>query len=128
MIARLAGLTGLATIAALPAAAQAQPTAPAGGGLFEMIFLIGGMFAIMYFLIIRPQNKRQQAHRAMIEAVKKGDKVVTNGGLVGKVTKVAEGELTVELADGVRVQVMRGMIADVRTKGAPAAANDTKPS
>lgn len=127
MIARLAGLTGLGLTVPLTAAAQAQPT-PAGGGLFEMVFLIGGMFAIMYFLIIRPQNKRQQAHREMIDAVKKGDKVVTNGGLLGKVTKVAEGELTIELSEGVRVQVVRGMIADVRTKGAPAAANDTKPS
>ena len=128
MIARLAGLTGLAFTTQLSAVAQSQPAAPAGGGLFEMVFLIGGMFAIMYFLIIRPQNKRQQAHRAMIDAVKKGDKVVTNGGLVGKVTKVAEGELTIELSEGVRVQVVRGMVADVRTKGAPAAANDTKPS
>lgn len=125
MIARLAGLIGLAFAASLPAFAQ---EAAGGPGLFDLLILPLGMIAIFYFLLIRPQQRRQKAHQEMIGAVKKGDRVVTNGGLVGKVTKIAETEVTVELAEGVRVQVMRGMIADVRVKGAPAAANDTKPS
>lgn len=126
MIARLASLTGLGLSAPLLAVAQEQ--AARGPGLFDLLILPLGMIAIFYFLLIRPQQKRQKTHREMIGAVKRGDRVVTNGGLIGKVTKVADHELTLELSDGVRVQVMRGMIADVRTKGAPAAANDTKPS
>ena len=126
MIVRLAGLTSLALAFSLPVAAQEQ--AARGPGMFDLLVLPLGMIAIFYFLLIRPQQKRQKAHQEMIGAVKRGDRVVTNGGLVGKVTKIADHELTVELADGVRVQVMRGMIADVRIKGAPAAANDTKPS
>lgn len=125
MIVRLASLTGLALTLALPAAAQ---EAPAGPSMLEFLILPLGMIAIFYFLLIRPQQKRQKAHQEMIGNVKRGDTVVTTGGLLGKVTKVAEQELTVELADNVRVRIVRGMIADVRTKGAPAAANDTKPS
>ena len=126
MIARLAGLTGLALAMAFPAAAQ--EAAPAGPSMLEFLILPLGMIAIFYFLLIRPQQKRQKAHQEMIDAVKRGDTVVTSGGLVAKVIKVGEQELTIELADNVRVRIMRGMIADVRTKGAPAAANDTKPS
>ena len=124
MIARLAGLTGLALSIALPATAQE----PAGPSMLEFLILPLGMIAIFYFLLIRPQQRRQKSHQEMIGAVKRGDTVVTSGGLVAKVVKVAEQELTIELADNVRVRIMRGMIADVRTKGAPAAANDTKPS
>jgi len=125
MIARLAGLIGLAFTTALPAAAQ---EAAAGPGMFDLLILPLGMIAIFYFLLIRPQQRRQKAHREMIDNVKRGDTVVTSGGLVAKVIKVAEQELTIELTDNVRVRVMRAMVADVRTKGAPAAANDTKPA
>ncbi len=125
MIARLAGLIGLALTLALPAAAQ---EAAAGPSLLEFLILPLGMIAIFYFLLIRPQQKRQKAHQEMINNVKRGDTVVTSGGLVAKVMKVGDQELTIELADNVRVRIIRGMIADVRTKGAPAAANDTKPS
>lgn len=125
MIARLASLTGLALTTAFPAAAQ---SAPAGPSMLEFLVLPLGMIAIFYFLLIRPQQKRQKAHQEMIGAVKRGDTVVTSGGLVAKVVKVGEQELTIELADNVRVRIVRGMIADVRTKGAPAAANDTKPN
>ena len=125
MIARLAGLIGLALTIALPAAAQ---EAPAGPSMLEFLVLPLGMIAIFYFLLIRPQQKRQKAHQEMINNVKRGDTVVTSGGLLAKVTKVGDQELTIELADNVRVRIVRGMIADVRTKGAPAAANDTKPS
>ena len=125
MIARLAGLIGLALTIALPAAAQ---EAPAGPSMLEFLVLPLGMIAIFYFLLIRPQQKRQKAHQEMINNVKRGDTIVTSGGLLAKVTKVGDQELTIELADNVRVRIVRGMIADVRTKGAPAAANDTKPS
>lgn len=125
MIARALSLLGMAVIAGLPATAQ---EAAAGPGLFDLLILPLGMILIFYFLLIRPQQRRQKAHQEMVAAVKKGDNVVTTGGLLGKVTKVADHEVTVELAENVRVKVVRGMIADVRTKGAPSAANDTKPS
>lgn len=83
--------------------------------------LIGFVF---YFLLIRPQNKRLKDHRAMLAAVTRGDTVVTNGGLIGKVTKVDDGELTVDLGGGNKVKVVASMISDVRNKTAPA--NDTK--
>ena len=77
------------------------------------------MFAIFYFLLIRPQQQRAKAHQQMIEAVKKGDTVVTGGGFVGKVTKVKDdGEIMVELADGVQVRVVKSTLSDVRAKGA----------
>jgi preprotein translocase subunit YajC len=78
------------------------------------------MFAIMYFLILRPQQKRQKQHAEMIKNVRKGDTVVTTGGMVGKVTKVVDDDqVEVEVADGVRIRQMRSMLADVRAKGEP---------
>ena len=78
------------------------------------------MFVIMYFLILRPQQKRQKQHQEMIKNVRKGDTVVTSGGLVGKVTKVVDDDqVEVEIADGVRIRQMRSMLADVRAKGEP---------
>jgi len=84
------------------------------------------VFAIMYFLIIRPQQQRMKQHRAMVEAVKRGDTVVTAGGIVGKVAKVKEdGEILVEIADNIQVRVVKGTLTEVRAKGQPA--NDAKP-
>jgi preprotein translocase subunit YajC len=78
------------------------------------------MFVIMYFLILRPQQKRQKQHSEMIKNVRKGDTVVTTGGMVGKVTKVVDDDqVEVEVADGVRIRQMRSMLADVRAKGEP---------
>ncbi len=79
------------------------------------------IFVIMWFLIIRPQQRRAREHREMISNVRRGDTVVTSGGIVGKVTRVVEdaNELEVEIADGVKVKLVRGMIAEVRTKGEP---------
>nr|WP_256515604.1 preprotein translocase subunit YajC [Alsobacter ponti] len=78
------------------------------------------IFIIMYFLIIRPQQRKAKEHRDMVANVRRGDQVVTSGGLIGKVTKVSdESELEVEIADGVRVRIARGMIAEVRAKGEP---------
>jgi preprotein translocase subunit YajC len=78
------------------------------------------IFVIMYFLILRPQQKRVKMHQEMVKNVRRGDTVVTSGGLIGKVTKVIDDEqLEVELADGVRIRQMRQMISDVRAKGEP---------
>ena len=79
------------------------------------------IFAIMYFLLIRPQPKKVKEHQAMVGAVRRGDQVVTQGGLIGKVTKVKEdNELEVEIADGVKVRVVQSTLADVRSKTEPA--------
>jgi preprotein translocase subunit YajC len=80
-----------------------------------------GIFAIMYFLLIRPQQQRMKEHRAMVENVKRGDTVVTAGGIVGKVAKVRDdGELMVDIADNVQVRVIRSTLTEVRAKTQPA--------
>jgi preprotein translocase subunit YajC len=84
------------------------------------------LFVIWYFLLIRPQMRRQKAHQQMLANMKRGDVVVTSGGLIGKIRSVAEDEVRLELAPNVEVRVVRGTIADVRTKGEPAPANDAK--
>jgi preprotein translocase subunit YajC len=78
------------------------------------------IIVIMYFLILRPQQQKVKQHQAMIKSLRRGDTVVTNGGLVAKVTKVVDDDqIEVEIADGVRVRQMRGMVSDVRAKGEP---------
>ena len=87
-------------------------------GQFIPLILI---FAIMYFLLIRPQQKKVKEHQAMVEALRRGDQVVTQGGLIGKVSKVKEdNEVEVELAEGVKVRVVKSTIAQVLTKTEPA--------
>lgn len=106
---------------ATPAFAQAAGTGGAASALTSFVPLIL-IFAIMYFLLIRPQQKRQKEHKAMIEAVKRGDQILTNGGIIGKVTRVKEdGELEVEIAEGVKVRVLRSMVAQVLNRTEPAA-------
>ncbi len=110
---------------ALPAAAQAAPAGPPIGAGLANILLLLGMFGIMYFLILRPQQKRAKQHADMIANLKRGDTVVTAGGLIGKVNKVNDDELLIDLADNVRVRLRRSMVIEVRTNAAPvAAAND----
>jgi preprotein translocase subunit YajC len=102
--------------------AFAQGAAPAAGGMDIVLQLVPFVliFVIMYFLIIRPQQRKAKDHQEMLKNVRRGDQVVTTGGIVGKVTKAADdADLEVEIADGVRVKVARGMIADVRSKGEP---------
>ena len=78
------------------------------------------IFVIMYFLLIRPQQKKLKEHKAMVEALRRGDQVVTQGGLIGKVAKVKdEGEIEVELAEGVKVRVVRSTISQVLSKTEP---------
>ena len=87
-------------------------------GQFIPLILI---FAIMYFLLIRPQQKKVKQHQAMVSALRRGDQVVTQGGLIGKVVKVKEdNELEVELAEGVKVRVVQSTIAQVLSKTEPA--------
>ena len=102
-----------------PAYAQAAGGGAAAFTSFVPLILI---FAIMYFLMIRPQQKRMKEHRAMVEALKKGDEVVTQGGLVGKITAVRDSELEVEIAPGVKVKVLRHTVAQVMSKTEPASA------
>ena len=100
--------------------AQTAPAAAASGGmtstLTSMLPLVL-MFVVLYFLMIRPQMKRQKEHRAMIDAVVKGDEVATSGGLVGRVASVGEQFIQVELAEGVIVQLQRGAVVQVLPKG-----------
>jgi preprotein translocase subunit YajC len=94
-----------------------------GGGSSDMLlslmpFIL--IFVIMYFLILRPQQKRVKEHRDMVTALRRGDTVVTTGGLVGKITKVVDdNEIELQLAEGVRVRQMRQMVTDVRARGEP---------
>ena len=93
-----------------------------GGGDNMLVSLLPFVliFVIMYFLILRPQQKRVKQHQEMVKNVRRGDTVVTSGGLIGKVTKVTDDEqIEVEVAEGVRVRQMKSMIAEVRAKGEP---------
>jgi preprotein translocase subunit YajC len=96
--------------------------APSSGASAFMSFApLVLIFIIFYFLLIRPQQKRMKAHQAMVQSAKPRDTVVTNGGLVGKVTKVDENELEIEIAQGVKVRVVKSMLADIRPYGSKAA-------
>jgi len=100
--------------------AQEGGAAPAGGGLFELLLPLILIMVIFYFLLIRPQQKRMKQHREMVNAIRRGDSVVTSGGLVGKVTRVSDDEIQVEIAEGTRVQVVKSTVAEVRSKSEPA--------
>ncbi|RUT32756.1 preprotein translocase subunit YajC [Arsenicitalea aurantiaca] len=109
-----------------PAYAQA-----AGGGgaaeIFTSLIPILLLILIFWLLIFRPQQKRLKAQQAMLSAIRRGDTVVTSGGIVGKVIKAVDGEdLEVEIAQGTRVKIVRHMVADVRSKAEPV--NDNKPA
>ena len=99
--------------------AQTAPAAAQGGiesSLMSLLPLIL-MFVVLYFIMIRPQMKRQKEHKAMVEALAKGDEVVTAGGLYGKISKVGESNLHMEVADGVEVMVQRQAVTQVLPKG-----------
>ncbi len=101
--------------------AQTAPAAAAGGGdmmstLTSMLPLVL-MFVVLYFVMIRPQMKKQKEHRAMIDALAKGDEVATAGGLLGKVTRLGEGFMSMEIANGVEVQIQRSAVVQVLPKG-----------
>ena len=104
-----------------PAFAQAAGAAGDTNSMLMSLLPFALIFVIMYFLILRPQQRKVKEHNDLVKNVRRGDTVVTNGGLVGKVTKVVDDEqIEVEVADGVRIRQMRQMISGVRTKGEPA--------
>ena len=108
--------------------AFAQGTSPTDMfGLGSPVWVLGIVFVIMYFLVVRPQQKRAKMHQEMVKNVRRGDTIVTNGGLVGKVTKVVDDDqIEIEIADGVRIRQMRQMVTDVRAKGEPVKDEATK--
>jgi len=94
-----------------------------GGGGFDLVALLPLVliFVVFYFLIIRPQQKKMKDHKALVEGLRRGDRVVTSGGIIGTVAKVTgEREITLEIAEGVRVRAVRGMIAEVMARTEPA--------
>ena len=105
-----------------PAYAQAAG-APAGMSSIASFAPLILIFVIMYFLMIRPQQKRMKEHRTMVEALKKGDEVITQGGLIGKVTAVRDNEIEVEIAPGVKSRIVRTSITGLVTRTPPVAAN-----
>lgn len=100
-----------------PAYAQAA----GGGDAFGMFIPLILIFVVFYFLMIRPQQKKQKEHREMLGALRRGDRIVTNGGLIGSITRIAnDNELILEVANGVKVRVLRSMVADLLSKPQPA--------
>ncbi len=105
-----------------PAYAASAGTAAGGAGsFFVQIFPLILIFVIFYFLLIRPQQRRMKQHQAMVGAVKPRDTAITSGGLIGKVTKVDDSEVELEIAPNVRVRVVKSMLSDIRPHGAKAA-------
>lgn len=97
--------------------AQAAEGATAQGSTTMTMIMIAGMFAVFYFLVLRPQNKRQKEHQNMINALAKGDEVVLAGGILGRITKITESLLTVEISEGVEILVQRTAVLNVLPKG-----------
>ncbi|WP_377288628.1 preprotein translocase subunit YajC [Rhizobium sp. SG2393] len=102
--------------------AQTAAPAPAAGGIDILMSVLPFLliFVVMYFLIIRPQRAQMKRREELLKNIRRGDQVVTGGGIVGKVTKVIDdNELEVEIAEGVKIRVVRGGISEVRVKGEP---------
>lgn len=108
------------------ALAQVGPQASGGGPGLQLMLLVGGMFVLMWALLIRPQQRQQKEHRKMLEEIQRGDQVVTSGGLHGRVTGVTEDVLTLEIAERVRVRVSRSSVASRRAAGEEAGSGKSK--
>jgi preprotein translocase subunit YajC len=105
--------------------AQAASGMAQGQGMLGSFLPILLIIPVFYFLLIRPQQKKAKEHKALISAVKRGDRVVTTGGILGVVTKVIDnGEVQLEIAEGVRIRILRGSISDVVNRSEPARAQD----
>jgi preprotein translocase subunit YajC len=101
-----------------PAFAATGAAAPSGTAAFMVqVFPLLLIFVIFYFLLIRPQQRKVKQHQSMVMAVKPRDTAITNGGLIGKVTKVDENEVELEIAQGIRVRVVKSMLSDIRPHG-----------
>ena len=102
--------------------AYAQTVGPGGAGLIERLLPFALIFIIMYFLVLRPQRQQAKRREEMLKAIRRGDTVVTNGGIVGKVTKVVDdNEVELQIAEGVKVRAVRALITEVRAKAEPVA-------
>jgi len=108
------------------AAAPAAGAAPGGDGMGALLAI--GMIVIFYFLLIRPQNNRMKKHKAMLAGMKKGDTVVTQGGIIGRIFALKDDEIVLDTGEGGKLRIVRGMIVDVKNPSAPAPANDSKES
>ena len=97
--------------------AEAPAAGAAQGRPFMTLIMLGVLFAAFYFILIRPQAKRAKEHKAMITALAKGDEIVTGGGVLGKVTNLSDGYITVDIADGVEIKVQRQAVQTVLPKG-----------
>lgn len=97
--------------------AMAEGAQAAPGGGYEIFIMIGIFFAIMYFMIIRPQQKRQKEHQKLIGSLSKGDEVVTSGGMMGKILKVGDNSIQVEISEGVAIKLQKNSISSVLPKG-----------
>ena len=107
--------------------AYAQDAGGIGGGGFEMFLPFILIFVVFYFLMIRPQQKKMKAHRAMLDNLGRGDRIVTGGGIIGKVSRVeGPNELQVEIAPNLRVRVLRSTVSEMTAQTQPAANDDTK--
>lgn len=101
--------------------AYAQAAAPGGPDFLVQLLPFVAIFVIMYFLILRPQQRKVKAHQEMVKGVRRGDTVITSGGLIGKVARVIDdNEIELQLADNVKIRQLRSMISEVRAKGEPA--------
>ena len=102
----------------IPAAhAQAAAGVPAQPSPWSGVIMLGAVFVLMYFMMIRPQMKRQKEHRQMVEKLAKGDEIVTSGGIAGRIDEVGESFITVEIAEGTKVKLQKGAINAVLPKG-----------
>ena len=108
-------LIALLLMAAIPTSAMAAPQA--GPSAISQVILFGGFILIFYFLIWRPQSKRAKEHKALVSGLDKGDEVVTGGGLVGKITRLTDDYLVLEVADGVEIRIQRQAVAQALPKG-----------
>lgn len=108
-----------------PAYAQ---TGASGSDMFLQLAPLLAMFVIFYFLLIRPQNNRMKKHREMLSQMKKGDTVITQGGIIGRIFKMDDNEVTIDTGEGGKLRIVRAMIVEVKNPSAPAPANDSKAS
>lgn len=113
--------------AAAPAAGV-DPAVDPMAGVTQMLFMLVPMIAIFYFLILRPQNKRMKQIREMHAALKKGDQVITTGGIIGKIAKISDEEVTIDTGEGQKLLMTRNAIGGLYTKAEPKPANDVKES
>ncbi len=97
--------------------AMAQNGSASMGGGYEIFIMIAIFFAIMYFMIIRPQQKRSKDHQKLIGSLSKGDEVMTSGGMLGKIQKVGDNSITLEISDGVAIKLQKSSISSVLPKG-----------